>query len=265
MDGCLWRSTNGGLNFAKQIKSCTLGLGDIVTNATNRNQMYVQGKSAVYSSIDGGRTLAAMTVGRTGVSPGATVANGRLAIGTGPNPPLYATSVNGSAKGLYRWNPTLGWQLMVPNTTDWGQRLFDAALDPADNNRVAVTVLDHPFHDETFAPGVIVTTNGFGGATPYRIENLGLGEWRAQAVAWDPFNAGRLVVGTYGQASSKPISCRDRLRGAPNRRSRPSSDSLWAACVARHGRKNDARSNHRDLSAARLVGAQSHCSEPSAV
>jgi hypothetical protein len=198
MDGCIWRTTNGGGSWAKESRSCSLGLGDIVKDPTSTGVIYVQGKSAVYRSNDFGKTFSAMAA-RRGISPGATAGSkGRLAIAaTGASGGLYATSLDGANKGVFKWTGT-GWVNVTPAapTLAEKERMFDIAVDPTNPQRVAVVVLDHPYHDQTFATGVWISTNGGGG---WGVHSNGLGVLRGSAVAWDPVASGRLVVGTYGQ------------------------------------------------------------------
>ncbi len=112
MDGCIWRTINGGGWWAKENKSCALGLGDLVRNPdpVNPLHLFAQGSSAVYESLDGGRTFKALSI-RRGISPGATAgAKGRLALGRNSVSGawvLYASSTDG-------WRP---WCSIIPTTT----------------------------------------------------------------------------------------------------------------------------------------------------
>ncbi len=201
MDGCIWRTTNGGGNWAKENRSCSLGLGDIVKDPITNGTIYVQGKTAVYRSTDYGKNFSAMAM-RRGISPGATAGSqGRLAIAnTGLAGGLYATSMDGTRKGVFKWNGT-AWVDVTPAapTQEEHDRMFDIAVDPTNPSRVAVVVLDHPYHDKTFATGVWISTNATATPPSWGVRSAGLGVLRGSAVAWDPMASGRLVVGTYGQ------------------------------------------------------------------
>ncbi|MFN0029849.1 MAG: hypothetical protein ACKV2O_22060, partial [Acidimicrobiales bacterium] len=147
MDGCIWRTTNAGGNWAKESRSCSLGLGDIVKDPNTDGVIYAQGKTAVYRSGDFGKTFSALAGSRRGISPGATAGSkGRLAIAkTGATNGLYATSLDGANKGVYKWTGS-AWVNVTPTAPSLAEqeRMFDIAVDPTNANRVAVVVLDHP-------------------------------------------------------------------------------------------------------------------------
>lgn len=200
MEGCLWRSIDGGANWAKEPATCPLGLGDLVRDPTTPTTLFAQGSSAVYRSLDAGRTFTPLSGKQGGARPGATAGNGRLGLGQHADRRLvlYASSTEGAATGLYRWDGAAGWTRVAANQA-FSDHIGDVAVDPTNPDRVAAVVADRPFHDQTWAPGVLLSVDG--GAT-WTVVSDGLGQLRAAAVAWDPFTSGRLVVGTYGQGFS---------------------------------------------------------------
>lgn len=198
MDGCLWRSVDGGASWAAEQRSCSLGLGDLARDPAVPTHLFAQGRDGVFESLDGGRTFRLLQ-GPDGTSPGAAPSRGRLAVtslGEG-NVVLYASAMDSERSGLFRWDGSAtGWTRVIDDTTPYGTRILDVSVDRTNPSRVAASVMDFPYHDQTYAPGVLVSEDG--GAT-WRIEAEGLAMRRAAAVAWDPFTPGRLVVGTYGQ------------------------------------------------------------------
>ena len=70
------------------------------------------------------------------------------------------------------------------------------ATDPTDPARLAVATSDHPYHDASFATGVWLS--GDAGAT-WRQANDGLPCLRGEAIAIDPHDPERVVVGTLGR------------------------------------------------------------------
>lgn len=204
MDGCIWRTVDGGVKWAKERRSCSLGLGDLALDPTDesRNRLIAQGTSGVYSSLDGGRTFKPVTKTGTTFSPGAAAGDGRVATAedAGGQLILYATSTQSQNPGLWRYaGSATGWVRQATNAglpDQAADYIYDVAVDPTAPDRVAAAVIDFPYHDDSWAPGVLLSEDG--GAS-WTVASDGLGVLRAAAVAWDPISSGHLVVGTYGQ------------------------------------------------------------------
>ena len=137
-----------------------------------------------------------VAVGRSGVAVSSNAGSSFQALANSPS----GTKVHVDSQGriiVVDWRGTGAWRL---SGATWRQlrtdRLtFDVVADPTNPTRLVAVTNDHPWHDDAGASGVWVSYDD--GAT-WNTRNDGLPMTRAAAVAFDPFAAGRVVVGTYG-------------------------------------------------------------------
>jgi photosystem II stability/assembly factor-like uncharacterized protein len=76
------------------------------------------------------------------------------------------------------------------------ERIGNVVIDPGDPRRIAFTTSDDPYHDQTRATGVWLSSDG--GVT-WSQQTNGLPMLRGGALALDPHDATRLVLGTNGR------------------------------------------------------------------
>lgn len=94
--------------------------------------------------------------------------------------------------GLWRWDPaTVRWTKLLDEPL-----AYAVAADPVDPNRLVLTTADHPYHDHATGTGVWVSTDG---GLSWAAANTDLPLQRATAVAFDPFDRSRVVLGTMGR------------------------------------------------------------------
>jgi len=177
--GTLYVSDDGGRSFA--VVDRGLGALELATDPTRPRRLYVAGQRSIAVSDDGGRTLRSLAG-----SPGGAA---RLTVTAGTGR-LYATVWRRAGAGLWRLDGTSFVRILDEPT------IYDVAADPTDESHLVVTTNDHPYHDIIESVGVLRSTDG--GAT-WGPHNTGLPLLRVAAVAFDPSQTGRVVIGTFGR------------------------------------------------------------------
>lgn len=106
---------------------------------------------------------------------------------------LYACAhkAGGTVGGLWRLRGGVWTQLFS------SPYVKDVAIDPRDPSRIVFVTQDDPFNDTNFATGIYLSTDG--GNSEFESINDGLPMLRVRSVAFDPWTAGRVVVGTDGR------------------------------------------------------------------
>lgn len=206
-------------------------LADLVADPANPDRVAASIGGTLYLSTDGGTGWSTVSTGREGDPSVATLAaaadgtiyaadaEGVVAI----DPQGVITPIDGSPGqvddlvvddatgglfavrwapefsgngGLHRWDGSSWTELCVDGCGD-GLDLYvrSLAVDPFDPNHLVVVTNDLPFHDRVESGGVLESTDG--GATWQPI-NDGLPILRVATVAFDPFQEGRIVIGTFG-------------------------------------------------------------------
>ncbi len=107
------------------------------------------------------------------------------------NGSLFVASFEGDRGGLWKFDKIKTWVRLRDD-----KQIMDVAVDPTDPNRLAVATNMMPIADIQRATGVWISADA--GKTWSR-ENDGLAMTRGGAVAFDPFDHTRLVLGTFGR------------------------------------------------------------------
>lgn len=179
LDGVLYTSLDGGASWSEGPSG--LELSDLVADPTTAGRLYAAGGAGVLVSNDAGETFQ--------VIAGSPKSVQRLRFEPATKA-LYATVWRADGAGIWRfadgaWAHVLG-----------EDKAFDVAIDPDDPAHLVAVTNDHPFHDVVRSPGVLVSHDG--GAT-WAPANDGLPLLRVSAVAFDPADPGRLVIGSFGR------------------------------------------------------------------
>ncbi|MEO1573707.1 MAG: hypothetical protein AAFU65_01970 [Pseudomonadota bacterium] len=186
--GDVYRSLDGGDSWTV-VQS---GIGDGWFAATPDDaQLYVSGSAGTWRSDDG----------QTFVFIGGPARNGKLAMGADGTLWHAAHDRTGNpGLGLWTYTPEAGWQsVLTPDDVDdpfVAQYLVGVALSPDDPDVIAVTTADPPFRDQSRGRGVFLSDDG--GQT-WRALNHDLPMLRGAAIAFDPFDGRRLLLGTAGR------------------------------------------------------------------
>ena len=185
--GKLYGSTDGGDRWKVVLDKP--GLLWLAGDPKTPSRFYVSGAQGIYLTDDGSNfTL----IGGPKIAKGGKLSGHLTVDGNGR---VYVASFNpapGPETGLWRYDSAD--QVWVRLRED--NMIANVAVDPTDANRVAVITTDQPFHDETRATGVWLSDDA--GKT-WRSENKGLPMLRGDAIAIDPHDPERLVVGTTGR------------------------------------------------------------------
>ena len=180
--GKLYATSDGGENW----KPLDLGpdLRWLAANPKNAGRIFVSGAKDVYLTGDGGQTWKPI---------GGPRKSGRMAVDNAGR--LYLAADEGERGGLWRWDEKL------PEDQKW-TRLWDdpwimnVAVDSHDARRIAFTTNQNPYTEMSRATGVWLSDDG--GQT-FRAANDGLPILRGHAIAFDPFEPGELVFGSFGR------------------------------------------------------------------
>lgn len=180
--GKLYASSDGGDNW----KTLEIGpnLRWIAADLKNAARFFVSGEKSVYFTKDGGQNWTAI---------GGPRKTGRMAVDSLGH--LYICADEGERGGLWRWDEK------APDAQKW-TRLWDdrwimnVAVDPREPNRIAFTTNQNPYVEVSRATGVWLSDDG--GKT-FRAANDGLPMLRGHAIAFDPFEAGELIFGSFGR------------------------------------------------------------------
>jgi photosystem II stability/assembly factor-like uncharacterized protein len=104
---------------------------------------------------------------------------------------MYAVGPTDSPlSGLYR-DLSGSWSRVSSNGY-----ISDVAVDPYDPDHVALVTNDQPYHTTSFATGIWFSCNDGRSFAP---DNTGLPLTRIYSIAFDPWQRGRIVVGTNGR------------------------------------------------------------------
>ncbi|MEM6391288.1 MAG: hypothetical protein AAF797_00765 [Planctomycetota bacterium] len=173
----LYRTTDGGEQWAVIFEDAKLGW--IAPDPSNPDAFYVTSYEGVFHTTDG----------ENFINIGGPDQGGRAVVDDSGR--LYVVSWRrGDTAGLWRYHNGT-WDRI------WDQRYVKAiAVDPHDNNRLAVGTADHPYHDATHATGLYLSDDA--GKT-WHPANNGLPMRRVNTVGFDPHTPGRLIAGTGGR------------------------------------------------------------------
>ena len=180
--GKLYATTDGGEIW----KPVDLGPGAqwLAAHPKKPQRIFVSSAREVYISSDGGQTWLPI---------GGPRKAGRMAVDNAGR--LYIAADEGERGGLWRWDENL------PDEQKW-TRLWDdpwimnVAVDPHDDRRLAFTTNQNPYVEVSRATGIWLSDDA--GQT-FRRANDGLPILRGHAIAFDPFEPGELVFGSFGR------------------------------------------------------------------
>ena len=181
LGGKLYASADGGDTWAVVLDRP--GLQWIAADPNAPRRFYVSGDRSVYATDDGADFTAI----------GGPHTNGRLTVDARGR--LLAVAFQSARAGLWRYDPK------APEASRWTRLsdeslIADAAVDPADPDRLALVTNQNPYTEASAATGVWLS--GDGGRT-WSQANDGLAMTRGTAVAFNPHDPAQLVVGTNGR------------------------------------------------------------------
>ncbi|MDA3962188.1 MAG: hypothetical protein PF961_15460 [Planctomycetota bacterium] len=184
IDGKLYRSTTSQ-NWS--VSNALNKVSDVVVHPTDSQLVYAATETGVFRSSNAGDTWQAVGT----ASPTGSVGAQRIALHPSETDVLFVTSwrTDTDQRGLWRYNGSTWTRLMS------SEFVCDIAFDPRQPNRLVMVSNDHPFRDISQATGVHLSNDG--GAT-WEAINEGIGVRRCSNVSFDPFRAGKIVVGTGG-------------------------------------------------------------------
>ena len=199
----------------------SLSSGALATDVTSPSRLLAAiGGSLYRSDDDGGRWEQVLDAAAVdGVRDVAVRSDGRCALATGrgvvlleagcvgtPEPlaggPPSATGVREAAAVLYAWNRDRVhgglWRVDGDGVVALSSNgeVADVAVSPHDDRLVVVALQELPFHDNAVTDGLMVSVDGGG---QWRAIGEGLAVRRVSAVAFDPQQPGRLLLGTIGR------------------------------------------------------------------
>ncbi len=180
--GKLYASSDSGDHW--QTVNLGSGVRWIAADPKTPTRFFVSGDKNVYLTSDGGQSW--MPIGGPRKA-------GRMTVDTLGR--LYICADEGERGGLWRWDEKL------PDDKKW-TRLWDdpwimnVAVDPHEPKRIAFTTNQNPYVEISNASGVWLSDDG--GKT-FRAANDGLPMLRGHAIAFDPFEAGELIYGSFGR------------------------------------------------------------------
>jgi photosystem II stability/assembly factor-like uncharacterized protein len=130
------------------------------------------------------------------------------------------------------------------------------AVDPFDPGHVAFVTNDQPYHTTSFATGIWFSCDAGQTFTP---DNTGLPMTRIYSVAFDPWERGRVVIGTNGRGfwQTNATRCASRSASASDAQA-PSADGVGrtrpSGRLARHARGE--QRSHRQSQPATRTGSR---------
>jgi photosystem II stability/assembly factor-like uncharacterized protein len=179
VDQKLYTSEDAGDSWNVIFEGAALGF--VRGDPNDANRLWVSSDVGIWMSTDGGKSFA--NIG------GPELRDQLYVDHTGM---LFALAFRGKENGgVWRYDGGDNWT-----------RIFDdpyaavIAVDPFDENRMAVSTADRPYHDHTWATGVYLSEDR--GQTWISASD-GLPVLRGEALAFDPHNQGRLILGTGGR------------------------------------------------------------------
>jgi hypothetical protein len=174
----VYLSSDNGATFA--LFAPEIGAGELVADASVPGRLYAAGVGGVWYSDDGAGFAP------LGGSP-------RQAVRLTLDPAtafVYAAVWRTEDAGLWRWDGAAWTQILAEPSA------HDVAVDPTNPQHLLVATNDHPFHDTIASVGVLQSFDGGASWTEF---NSGLPMLRVSTVAFDPAQAGRAVIGTFGR------------------------------------------------------------------
>lgn len=186
--GDMYRSLDGGDSWS--VVQAGIGDGWIVASPDD-SALYVSGNAGAWRSIDG----------ETFTFIGGPARNGKLAMS--PDGTLWHAAhdrTGNPGEGLWAYSELDGWRavLTAADVEDAfvAQYLVGVAVSPVDASMLAITTADPPFRDQSRGRGVFISRDG---GQSWRGLNHNLPMLRGAAIAFDPFDPRRLVLGTAGR------------------------------------------------------------------
>jgi photosystem II stability/assembly factor-like uncharacterized protein len=177
--GTLYRSGNGGQTWAQALVKPNLTHIEALKNAPRT--FYVSGSEGVYETTDGLNFR---------LLPGSPANATKLRVDPGNDGRLYVMAWRAAAGGVWK-RENNAWTRLSTDAT-----ICDLDVDPSNSQRLVVVTNDHPYHDAAYVSGVAVSDNGGATWTP---QNEGLAMLRIETIRFNPWQAGQLVLGTYGR------------------------------------------------------------------
>lgn len=180
--GKLYRSTDGGEHWMPVELGADVRW--LAADSKNPQRFFASGAKDVYLTQDGGESWKPI---------GGPRQAGRLTVDMLGR--LYIAAAEGQRGGLWRWDEKL------PDAEKW-TRLWDdgwavnVAIDPFDANRVAFTTNQNPYVEDSKATGIWLSDDA--GKT-FRRANDNLPIQRGHAIAFDPFEQGEMIYGSFGR------------------------------------------------------------------
>ncbi|MHB8420255.1 MAG: VPS10 domain-containing protein [Myxococcales bacterium] len=178
----VYQSQNGGQSWTAVTGSLGTAVYNFAPDPTTPTTFYVGASNGIYKTTDG------QHFNLMSGSPVSTVDN-RVAVDPQNPGILYATPANPPNGGVWTFNGT-SW------TQVWNKRYANAiAIDPQNDQRLAVVTIGWPQADISEADGVWLSENG--GQSWTQI-NDGLQLLRGSVLAFNPDNSEQLIVGLAG-------------------------------------------------------------------
>ncbi|MEM7306587.1 MAG: hypothetical protein AAF682_07950 [Planctomycetota bacterium] len=188
--GDVYRSTDGGATWG--VVQAGFGPGWFAASQ-DESVLYLTGETQCYASTDG--------VSFTGI--GGPARPGKVAMGPDDTLWLAAHDRTGNpGLGVWTYTPATGWEAVLdPGVLagDWKQAvqyMVAVTVSASNPDLVAVSTADPPFRDVSRATGVYLSEDR--GQT-WRSINAGLPLLRGEALAFDPSDDRRLILGTSGR------------------------------------------------------------------
>lgn len=144
---------------------------------------------ATYIATNAGIYQVATPGGPPALIQGSPTGLRRLVVG--PSGAVYGAGPIETSQGGLWSNQSGSWTRLATN-----QWVNDVAIDPGNSRRIVYVTNDNPYHDTSFATGVWISCDAGRTFTQF---NVGLPMLRVLSVAFDPWDSGRLVIGTDGR------------------------------------------------------------------
>jgi hypothetical protein len=203
--GKLYRSPDGGLWWGEIAAGVDPEFGNIVADPTRSRRIennnvvydyvYISGKNGIYELGWNGWYVTSMSGSPAQAGPNESGAFTNIAIDPADPGRIYVANWRSNNNGgLHRYTPATGWTRINSDI-----HISAAAVDPTDPNRLFVTTDDHPYHDDSYASGVLVTTNALAASPSWANFSTGLSRPAGSVLEFDPFLPQRLLLGSGGR------------------------------------------------------------------